>query len=118
MDQKIRETFEKYLREWQKYLSSSEVGLSSDFRRFVNCEAYRQIKNLGVEALPLIRETYDKRGDFSLDILKLHGLVSLVCEITSPDFQIPEEMRGKMLDIQAYTVKWLDENSGRYRTDA
>ena len=118
MEQETRTQFESDLREWQLHLSKPEVQISSDARKFRDCDAYLRIKSLGVNALPHIRETYDKTGDISLDILKVHCLASLVHEIIGSDFQIPEEIRGRMLDIQSYTMKWLDQNISRYSTSA
>ena len=52
--------------------------------------------------------------DFPLSIIKGHGLVSLVKEIVGDDFQIPEEIRGKIPTMEYYTKRWLDENMSRY----
>ena len=56
--------------------------------------------------------------DFPLGIVKGHGLVFLVRDIIGDDFQIPQEIRGNIPKIEAYTKRWLDENMSKYLNPA
>jgi len=68
-------------------------------------EGFNKITQIGQE---------EAGRDFPLSIIQEHGLVSLVKEIVGDDFQIPEEIRGKVPAMEDYTKRWLDENMSRY----
>ena len=71
---------------------------------------------MGYEALPLIRQVYDRDSsdNFELSIVQGHGLISVVREIVGDDFSIPEEICGRISAMEHYTKRWLDENMSKY----
>ncbi len=68
------------------------------------------------------KEKFDKAfgqtedREVSLSVIKHHGLHVLVREIVGSDFEIPEEIRGRMSEIPDYTKAWIDKNIDRYVT--
>ena len=102
----LEEQFNKSIEDWKEHcertINSSNPG------DYLNCDAYRNIVNMGPAILPLIRKEFDKNS-------LLNGLlVNPVKRIVGKDFQIPEWMAGKMSLIEKYTAKWLDENMQEY----
>lgn len=69
--------------------------------------------NAGFDKMTQVGQEEAER-DFPLSIIKGHGLSFLVKEIVGNDFQIPQEIRGRIPEIEGYTKRWLDENIGRY----
>jgi hypothetical protein len=108
--------FHQAVEEWIEHCRNPNVQLSSCAEPVRNCDAYRKIISMGYEALPLIRQVYDRdsKDNFELSIVQGHGLVSIVREIVGDDFSIPEEIRGRIPAMEDYTKRWLDENMGRY----
>ncbi|MBI5347273.1 MAG: hypothetical protein HZB66_01540 [Candidatus Aenigmarchaeota archaeon] len=108
--------FHQAVEEWIKHCRNPRVQLSSSVEPVTNCAPYRKIVSMGYEALPLIRQVYDRDSSdsFLLSILKGYGLVSVVREIVGDDFSIPEEIQGRISAMEDYTKRWLDENMSRY----
>lgn len=69
--------------------------------------------NAGFEQMTQIGQD-EAEKDLPLSMIKGHGLVSAVREIIGDDFSIPEEIRGQISAIAAYTKSWLDENIHKY----
>ncbi len=69
--------------------------------------------NVGFEKMMQVGQE-EAETDLPLRIIKGHGLVFLVKEIVGNDFQIPQEIRGKIPEMEDYTKRWLDENMRKY----
>ena len=112
----LEDTFNKTIDEWIEHCKKPEIQLSSSIQLVRDCEPYRKIVSMGREALPLVRQLYDRdsSGNFELSVVQGHGLLGVVREIAGDDFQIPEEIRGKVPAMEDYTKRWLDENMSRY----
>ena len=115
----IEDKFNSAVEEWIEHCQDSKVINDSSARSVVECAAYKKIVSLGYSALPLIRQLYGQESDaewvnFSLSIVKGHGLVNAVCEILDPEFQIPDDLQGKVRATEEYTKEWLDENMHKY----
>ena len=109
--------FHQAVEEWIEHCRNPHVQLSSSSEPVWDCDSYRKIVSMGYEALPLIRQVYDRENpadDLALLIVQGHGLVSVVREIVGDDFSIPEEIRGRISAMEDYTKRWLDENMGKY----
>ena len=108
--------FHQAVEEWIEHCRNPHVQLSSSAEPVRNCDSYRKIISMGYEALPLIRQVYDRDSlaNFELSIVRGHGLVSVVREIVGDDFSIPEEICGRISAMEDYTKRWLDENMGKY----
>jgi hypothetical protein len=108
----VRERFYQAVEEWISYCGKREVTLSSSPEPVRDCDAYRKILLIGHDALPLIREVYDRDSsdNLGLSIVQGHGLVMLVSAIIGEGFQIPETIRGKVSKIEDYVKSWLDEH--------
>ena len=112
MKEAIEKKFVDCVLEWDCHCSKPEIKLSSKSSDYLNCDAYREIVRMGPKALPLIKHIYSGRDSFAF--FPILGWSNAVQEIVGDDFQIPEEIRGKVKDIRDYTVKWLDENMKKY----
>jgi len=76
----------------------------SSVKRYVDCDAYREIVSMGKKALLFIRKLYDEESE-------VYCFLSMaVSEIVGNDFKIPLEISGKRNEIQEFTKKWLDKN--------
>lgn len=108
--------FHQAIEEWIEHCRSPHVQLSSSFEPVRNCGAYRKIVSMSYDALPFIRQVYDREcsDDFALSIVQGHGLAAIVREIVGEDYCVPEEIRGRISAIEDYTKKWLDENIPKY----
>ena len=115
-DMNLEDKFNQLVEEWKKYCSRADVQASSRSDKIRKCEAYRNILKIGQEALPLVRELYNKdsSNDFELSMIQGHGLVCLVKEIVGDKFEIPEKIRGRIKEIEIYTADWLGEYLSRY----
>jgi hypothetical protein len=108
--------FHQAVADWIDHCRNPHVQVSSSVEPVRNCDSYRKIVSMGYEALPLIRQVYDRDSsdNFELSIVQGHGLVSVVREIVGDDFSIPEEIRGRIPAMEDYATRWLDENMGKY----
>ncbi len=112
------DNFHQLVDEWIEHCRRG-INVSSP-EHIRNCGAYKKIVAMGYEALPLIRQVYDKQqpknlfGVLALSVVQGQGLVNVVYDIIGNDFFIPREIRGKTSEMKDYTKKWLDENMGRY----
>lgn len=111
-----KDIFYQAFEKWIEHCRSPHVRFSSFSEPIRNCDAYRKIVSMGYEALPLIRQVYDRDSsdDLAISIVKGHGLVAVVREILGDDFSIPKEIRGHISAIEDYTKRWLDENMNKY----
>jgi len=118
----LEEQFKEAIEEWKEYLANGigpsgvPVKISSFASDYFACKAYQKIISIGIDALLLIRELYDKDNskDHELEVIQLHGLVRAVHEIVGPEeFQIPVEIQGRLKEIGRYTTEWLDKNMGK-----
>lgn len=107
----LREKFDKLVEEWLKYCEAPKVRFSSYSGVYAECEAFKEIFAMGHEALPFIRELYDRdhADNFTLECLKAHGLLLLVHTIVGKDFSIPKKIRGYVQKMEDYTKSWLDK---------
>ena len=112
----VEQTFYEALNGFIKHCRDPHIQASSCVEDILNCDSYRTIVSFEYNALPLIRNVYDKESpdDLALSIVKAHGLVAIVKKIVGNDFQIPIEIKGNISEIEAYTKRWLDENMSNY----
>lgn len=82
---------------------------------FTNCEGYRTLRCLSFDALPFLREIYDR------DSARDRGLASVkrdlhraVGDIVGEEFEVPPDILGDETRVSAYTMRWLDENVRRF----
>ena len=115
----LEDRFNQALERWIAHCGSPNIQASSSSLSSITCYAYKQIVEMGLEALPLIREVYDRAtfDDGAFSTLRLHGLVLAVREIAGDDFKIPIELQGNMPAVEEYTKRWLDENGYGYGSD-
>lgn len=112
-DNNLKNNFNLYLEEWKKHTAT--VMYSSTNEPMFECNAYRQIINLGVEALPLLRGLYNKKTkDSGLKTIQCRGIVQAVKEIVGDDFTVPKDIYGNVSAIKEYTQDWLDKNIKNY----
>jgi len=88
----------------------------SGVRELLDCDAYREIVAMGKQALPLIRKAYDlyDKDNINLQIVKCHGFLNAVKTIAGNDYQVPQDLRGKIDEVENFTKAWLDENMAKY----
>ena len=106
----ITREFKEAVEEWKKHCE--EVRFSSLASDYMNCEAYRKIVAMGPAVLPLIREIY--AGPDEDAFFPIAGWACAIQDIAGDEFKMPTELRGKIEKIRDYSVKWLDENMGKY----
>ncbi|MBI5066309.1 hypothetical protein HZA97_08800 [Candidatus Woesearchaeota archaeon] len=108
----LEELFNQSIEEWVVHCKSPEVQFSSFLKPVFDCDVYRKIVSMGRDALPFIRQFYDKDsyGNLALEIVQGHGLPRAVREIVGEEFEIPEELSGRIILIEEYTKNWLDKN--------
>ena len=112
----LEDNFHQAIEEWIEHCSNPHIQVSSITEPVRDCDAYRKIVSMGYEALPLIRQVYNKdsTSNFALSIVQGHGLVSLVKTIVGGDFSIPNGIRGRISAMENYTKNWLDKNMHKY----
>lgn len=119
----LEDNFYQAVNEWREHCRSKS-HISSTAPR-LDCDAYRQIVSMGSDILPLIREEYAKPqniGDpgmcwcFALkEIIPEFGLSVGEKNSGSPVEKVAAGFVGLKVDeVQKATIKWLDENMGRY----
>lgn len=111
----LETNFNKAVEAWMNHCRKPYVQFSSLSRPTIDCEAYREIVSMGHEALPLVRKLYDRdnTGIFELSIIQAR-LVGVVKEIVGENFKIPNELRGRISEIETYTKQWLDNHMSKY----
>jgi hypothetical protein len=107
--ERLEERFNDAIERWREHCCN--MAFSSRSGDYVECRAYQDIVVMGEGVLPLIRKLYDKKGNYGFACLKSH-LSILVREIIGEEFQIPEEIRGRVCEIEKYTKSWLDKRLG------
>ena len=112
----LEDNFYQAVQNWKEHCKKPQVSLSSSSQPVRDCDSYRKIISMGYDALPLIRQLYDKDSfnDLELSIIQGHGLCIAVMEIVGDGFLIPKELRGNISAIEDYTRNWLDENMDKY----
>ena len=105
--------------EWIEHCKKPDVHYSSSSDSARNCSAYRKIVAMGHEALPHVRQLFnwvfpEQTGSFALEVIKAHGLVGIVRDVVGEDFSIPKDIRGRVSEIERYTIRWLDRNMHKY----
>ena len=115
---KSERKFDELVEAWKKHCMKPDVLTDSSTKAVTECPEYREIVSKSYLALPLIRGLYDTDDtyDFSLRIVKSHGLARAVKEILKEDFFIPKDIAGKIYEMEEYTKKWLDENISKYKS--
>ncbi len=113
----IEDKFNQEIEKWKKQADS----FSSYNPANIGCEPYKNILFMEEDALPLIKKLYEKNEkgkktnkekDAELEIIVYHGLPALVKEISGNigrDFEIPQDIKGKIDMIAIYTKNWLDD---------
>ncbi len=101
------DNFHQLIEEWVQHCKTPAVYFGSSSADVRECEPYVKIVSMGYEALPLIRQVYDRDSsdNTGLSILQGDGLVGLVMEIVGKDFSIPKELRGNINAKENYTKK-------------
>jgi len=138
MKKALVERFERNVEGWKAHCK--ENAFSSSVPRYLDCGHYRGIVSMGNNALPLIRKLYDESAGIHdlpagkllrkaeemtkeqieesekyLPLAIIKGfLCSAVKEIVGEDFEIPDRIRGVVLEMEIYTKDWLDENMNAY----
>jgi hypothetical protein len=112
----LENDFHQALEEWISYCRTTQVQISSSAEPVINCDFYRRIVSMGYEALPLVRQAYDRDSsdNCGLSTVQGHGLVYVVRGIVGDDFSIPEEIQGRISAMEDHTKRWLDENMSNY----
>ncbi len=105
----IEKEFYKNLNEWEKYCKTPKIMCSSNPADLQNCEAYRNLISMGKDALPYIKEVYQKKAREESTLI-FHGLPQLVIDIAGDEFKIPKNIFGKINEIKSFTIKWLEKN--------
>lgn len=109
LEAKFNEEMEKWREHCKKTMRSSQMI------DYVNCQAFKNIVSMGTEVLPLIRRAYDtEHSDTSRPGSLRWNLSYLVGMITKKELGIPDDIRGKIVEVADYTKKWLDENMRKY----
>lgn len=99
--------FNNNLEQWREHCKKNLY--SSCIKDYIDCNAYKNIVEMGREALPLIRKAYDtEQKDNPGSVRWL--LCNVVRKIVGDEFTIPTWMQGKISTMEKYTIKWLDEN--------
>ena len=103
--------FDHAVEDWLEYCRGPRVQISSSSQSVIDCDSYKRIVSIGRDALPLIRQMYDKDSSDNpeLSIIQDLGLVAVVKDIIGDDFQIPEQIKGKISAMKDYTIYWLDK---------
>ncbi len=97
----LERIFQNSVKWWRDHYK--EKGFSSNPQDYLDCDAYRSLAVIG---------KLDKKGVSQLildnwDEIPGIGYTSLLKEIMGDDFFTPDEMRGKIKEIRAYTLGWL-----------
>ena len=120
IDTSLKDEFRKNLAEWKEYAASPEVIVWSMDWKYRDCVAYRNIVNMGMEALPLIRDACisEEYSEFAI-----WGYAHIVREIIGEEFDIPPIFgnlfrereickhgckHGETGLVAAYTAGWLE----------
>ncbi|MDD3887513.1 MAG: hypothetical protein PHN19_01940 [Patescibacteria group bacterium] len=103
----LQTEFDKLVKDWKVHCEKN--CFSSIMSIFYDCEAVRKIIALGYSALPLIQEELSVKHTIPYGFLWRHVVYSIV-----PELEIPEEMRGKVNEIEAFTLQWLNNNIHRF----
>ena len=108
--------FNTLIEGWIKHCKQPEVEFSSSgIPVRENCY-YRELAKGGKEILPYVRSLYDLNNrNFAFEIIKAHGLPSLVKDIVGEDLVIPTEIHGHVSSIENYVKNWLDLNLDKYK---
>lgn len=117
LDELSQEDLENYFNQmvsqWEDHCE--KVQFYSFRRVYYECDPCREIIGLGYKALPLIRKLCDKP---SVDGSKLSSLQAclhhVVGQIVGKDFQMPENIRGRVIEMENFTKNWLDQNMNKY----
>ncbi len=115
----LEEKFNKAINEWVEY--SNKNKHMSDIKSKISEDAANKIIEMGYDALPFIRNLYNKKTDENKDLMgvRLFGVPYLLYEIIGrKDFQIPNEIAGQMPKIDEFTKNWLDENMSKYTQES
>lgn len=104
----LENKFNEYVFEWKKHCELPKVSISSNPIMYINCDAYKNIVDMGYKALPFIKKTYE--GSDEDAFFPIFGWASSVKEIIGENFEIPQDIKGKVREIRDYTVSWLEEN--------
>jgi len=119
--------FDDAVKRWRDYIANGrdsrgmQVLISSRSASAVECDAYREIVDMGSGALPLIRRLYDEerksddteRKDIVSGVLR-SSLTLAVKDIMGEAFEVPEGIRGKVDEMERHTKEQLDIILRRY----
>lgn len=111
--EKLEEKFNQEMEKWREHCK--KIMHSSFMIDRTNCQAFKELVSMGTEILPLIRKAYDtEHSDTSKPGSLRRNLAYLVGTITKKELVIPENIRGKIVEVADYTINWLDENMNKY----
>jgi|SRR3989338_822582 len=80
----------------------------SNPRQLFNCDAYKDIVLMGEEALPYILNALNGKYEIRKEPADcVHLLPAAVGDIVGDELHIPEELRGRVEEIQNFTREWL-----------
>lgn len=99
----LDEKFQSLTEQWQAHCAG--FGFGVDSRKYIDCDAYRAIVQLGEAALPLIREAYARErhtGTYRWD--------SVLKDIMGTTFAVPAEFSDDPEKIKVYALGWLDRH--------
>lgn len=81
---------------------------SSNSRDYIDCEGYRNLVEMGKSALPFIYNAVET-GKFAGEFGWRNHLGRLLRDIVGDEFNIPEEIIGKVGRFKKYTIDWLKD---------
>ena len=102
----LEEKFNRLILDLERHCKN--VVYSSNIEDYLNCDAYKEIVNIGEKSLLYIYREMEKRE--SLELVWAPLMHSIVGE----DLVIPENIRGKIKDLNSYIKRWLDWNLYKY----
>jgi len=106
MTKLLEERFENAFIDLEKHNAKPEVMDSSDYRIAIDCDAYRKIISMGKGVLPLLKDKIGRGARWSV----LHAIYE-VLRNENIEFEVPEEIRGKLGEMEKYTSRFLERMS-------
>ncbi|MBI4176100.1 MAG: hypothetical protein HY518_02770 [Candidatus Aenigmarchaeota archaeon] len=106
----LKGEFDAAVDEWKAHCSGNKYSSSASV--YMDCDAARRIAGMGPAALPLIREKYS--GDDDDAFFAIAGWAAIVGAIVGDEFSVPAEIKGRVSTVRDYTIRWLDDNMGKY----
>lgn len=114
----IKEEVDRLIKEWNKYCSDLSIQASSNMSKHYldknkEIQPVRDLINLGIGALPFIKEYIEKWDPVSSvgegNFIGLGGYLYVLRQITHDKIPIPVEIQGKMDKLKIHLLNSLDD---------